>query len=133
MLDNLTQEILNYKAAKSKGQPVYFYMSTYIMYAICFITPFPLINWSWSIPCPEPIHKYHSDLWEENVKEAFYEVCHFVIIPMHKLFFGCERPHISDAVIEILKSVADWFIKENFPILGFMADPFPPTHSQNSY
>ena len=44
--DNLTQEILNYKAAKSNGQPVSFYMSAYLMYAICFMTPFPLMNWS---------------------------------------------------------------------------------------
>jgi hypothetical protein len=44
LLDNLTQEILNYKAAKSKGQPVSFYMSAYIMDAICFMTLFPLMN-----------------------------------------------------------------------------------------
>ena len=48
--DNLTQEILNYKAAKSKGQPVSFYMSTYIMDAICFMTPFPLMNWIFMTP-----------------------------------------------------------------------------------
>jgi hypothetical protein len=50
--DNLTQEILNYKAAKSKGQPTAFYMSAYIMDAICYVTPFPLMNWSWNISCP---------------------------------------------------------------------------------
>jgi hypothetical protein len=74
--DNLTQEILNYKAAKSKGQPVSFYMSAYIMDAICFMTPFPLMNWSWSVSFPEPVHKYHSALWEENAKDIFYDVCH---------------------------------------------------------
>jgi hypothetical protein len=44
--DNLMQEILNYKAAKSKGQLVFFYMSAYIMDVIYFMTPFPLMNWS---------------------------------------------------------------------------------------
>jgi hypothetical protein len=101
--DNLTQEVLNYKVAKSKGQPVSFYMSAYIMDEICFMTPFPLMNWSWSISCPEPIHIYHSALWEKNAKEAFYKVCHFVIILMHKLFFGCKPPFISDTVIESIK------------------------------
>jgi hypothetical protein len=44
--DNLAQEILNYRVAKCKGQPVAFYMSAYIMDAICYVTPFPLMNWS---------------------------------------------------------------------------------------
>ena len=105
--DNLTQEILNYKAAKSKGQPVSFYMFAYIMDAICFMTPFPLMNWSWSISYPEPIHKYHSALWEENAKDAFYEVFHFVIIPMHKIFLGCEPPRISNVITENLKTIGD--------------------------
>jgi hypothetical protein len=124
--DNLTQEILNYKAAKSKGQPTTFYMSAYIMDAICFMTPFPLMNWSWSISCPEPIHKYHSALWEENAKDAFYEVCHFIIIPMHKMFFGCEPPRISDAIIESLKAVADWFIEEIFSYIRVYGCSIPP-------
>jgi hypothetical protein len=62
--DNLAQEVSNYKVARSKGQPVAFYMSAYIMDAICFVTPFSLMNWSWNITCPEPIHEYHSVLWE---------------------------------------------------------------------
>jgi hypothetical protein len=57
--DNLTSEVMNYKAAKSKGQPMSFYMSAYIMDAICFMTHFPLMNWSWNVSCPEPVHKYH--------------------------------------------------------------------------
>jgi hypothetical protein len=63
-------------------------MSAYIMDAICFMTPFPLMNWSWNITCPEPIHEYHSELWEENAKNSFYEICHFVVIPMHKMFLA---------------------------------------------
>ena len=85
-------------------------MSTYIMDAICYVTHFPLMNWSWNISFLEPIHKYHSSLWEENSKDAFYEVCNFIIIPMHKIFFGCEPPRISDAITENLKAIVDWFI-----------------------
>jgi hypothetical protein len=33
----------------------------------------------------EPVHKYHSSLWEENAKNIFYEVCHYVIIPLHRI------------------------------------------------
>jgi hypothetical protein len=84
------------------------------MDVICFVTPFPLMNWSWNTTCPEPIHEYHSTLWEENAKDVFYEICHFVIIPMHNMFYGCEPPRISEAVSGNLKAIADWFIDENF-------------------
>jgi hypothetical protein len=124
--DNLTSEVMNYKAARSKGQPVSFYMSAYIMDAICFMTPFPLMNWSWNVSCPEPVHKYHSALWEENAKNVFYEVCHYVIIPLHKIFFGCEPPRISNTIIENLKSVADWFIEENFSYVRVYGCSIPP-------
>jgi hypothetical protein len=101
-------------------------MSAYIMDAICYVTPFPLMNWSWNISCLEPIHKYHSTLWEENVKDAFYEVCHFIIIPMHKIFFGCEPPRISDAITENLKADVDWFIEENFSYIRVYGCSIPP-------
>jgi hypothetical protein len=48
MFDNLTKEITKYQMEKSKGQPTPFYMSTYVMDAIYFMTPFPLMNWSWN-------------------------------------------------------------------------------------
>jgi hypothetical protein len=44
--DNLAKEISEYQMAKSKGQPTSFYMSTYVMDAIYFMIPFPLMNWS---------------------------------------------------------------------------------------
>jgi hypothetical protein len=112
--DNLAQEVSNYRVARSKGQLVDFYMSTYIMDAIFFVTPFPLMNWSWNITYPESIHEYHFVLWEENVKDVFYEIFDFIVIPMHKMFYGCEPPRISKTVSENFKAIADWFIDENF-------------------
>jgi hypothetical protein len=43
--DNLAKEIIEYKMEKSKGQPAPFYMSTYVIVTIYFMTPFPLMNW----------------------------------------------------------------------------------------
>jgi hypothetical protein len=111
--ENITTEVASYKIARSKGQPVAFYMSAFIIDAIYFRTPFPLMNWSWNPSCTEHVHKYHSTLWEENAKNNFYEVCHFVIIPLHRIFFGCEPPRISHTIIKNLKTVDDWFIEEN--------------------
>jgi hypothetical protein len=104
--DNLAKEIKDYQMEKSKGRPVSFYMSAYIMDAICYMTPFPLMNWSWSPACVEPIHVYHSKLWEENVKDFFYEICHYVVIPVHQILYGYAPPRISEKIVGNLKAVA---------------------------
>jgi hypothetical protein len=127
--DNLAQEVSNYRVTKSKGQPVAFYMSAYITDAVCFMTPFPLMNWTWNITFPEPIHKYHSTLWEENAKNAFYEICHFIIIPMHKMFHGCEPPRISESVSGNLKEISDWFVDENFSYIRVYGCSIPPSRT----
>jgi len=111
--DNLSKEVTEYQNAKSKGQPVAFYMSAYIMDAICFMTPFPLMNLNWNPTSNKPIHEYYSKLWEENAKDSFYEICHFVVIPVHQMFYGYEPPHISQSFMESLKGFVEWFIEEN--------------------
>jgi hypothetical protein len=90
--DNIAKEISDYRVARDRGQPMAFYMSAYLMDTNFFMTPFPLMNWSWNITFLEPIHEYHSKLWEENAKNSFYEIFHFVVIPMHKMFFSCDPP-----------------------------------------
>jgi hypothetical protein len=96
------------------------------MDAICFLTPFPLMNWNWNITCPHPIHEYHSELWEENEKNSFYEVCHFVIIPMHKMLHGCDPPRISETVSENLMEIDDWFIGKSFSYIRVYGCSVPP-------
>jgi hypothetical protein len=44
--DNLAKEITKYQSMNAKGKPTPFYMPAYIMDAICFMTPFPLMIWS---------------------------------------------------------------------------------------
>jgi hypothetical protein len=124
--DNITSEVTKYQTARSKGQTVAFYMSAYIIDAICFRTPFPLMNWNWDPSCAEPVHKYHSALWEDNAKDNFYEICHYVIIPLHRMFFGCEPPRISHTVMENIKTVADWFIEEHFSYVRVFGCAIPP-------
>jgi hypothetical protein len=112
--DNLAKQIGDYKTQKSKGEHAPFYMSTYIMDAICFRTPFPLMNWSWTPTVTEPIHFYHSKLWEENAKDSFYEICHNVVIPIHEIIYGHPPPRISEQIIGNLGAIADWYIEERF-------------------
>ena len=107
MSDNLTKEITEYKMEKSKGQPAPFYMSAYVMDSIYFMNPFPLMNWSWNPTSAEPIHFYHSKLWEEKSKDFFYEIFHNVVIPVHQTLYGRPPPRISDQIMGNLKQVAD--------------------------
>jgi hypothetical protein len=124
--DNLTKEIVEYQMEKSKGQPASFYMSAYVMDAICYMTPFPLMNWSWNPTCAEPIHFYHSQLWEEKEKDFFYEICHYVVIPVHQILYGYPPPRISEQIMGNLKTVADWFIEENFSYVRVFGCSIPP-------
>jgi hypothetical protein len=101
-------------------------MSTYIMDVICFTTPFPLMNWSWNPTCTEPVHEYHSKLWEENDKDSFYEIGHFMVIPVHQMLYGYAPCRISESVIGNLKAVSDWFIEENFSYIKVFRCSIPP-------
>jgi hypothetical protein len=93
-------------------------MSAYIMDAICFMTPFPLMNWSWTQTSAEPIHFYHSKLWEEKSKDLFYKICHHVVVPIHIALYGHPPPRISDRIMGNLGRLAYWFIEENFSYIN---------------
>jgi len=97
---------------KYKGEHGPFYMSAYIMDVICFRTPFPLMNCSWTLTVTEPIH--HSKLWEENSKDCFYEICHNVVIPIHESIYGQPPPRILEQIIRNLGAIVDWYIEEIF-------------------
>ena len=98
---------LIYKNNKSNGELAPFYLPAYIMDAICYKTPFPLMNWSWTPKYSEPIHIYHSNLWEENEKDQFYEIFHNVIIPIHEVLYGNLPLRISEKIIENLSTIVD--------------------------
>jgi len=42
--NNLVREIMEYHSLREKGKPTPFFMLAYIMDAICFMTPFPLMG-----------------------------------------------------------------------------------------
>jgi hypothetical protein len=105
--DNLAKVFVEYQSLKSKGKHAPFHMSLYIMDAICFMTPFPLMNWSWTPSCYESIHFYHSKLWEENSKYFFYEICRNVVIHVHVAIYGHPPLRISKPIIVNLGAIAD--------------------------
>jgi hypothetical protein len=124
--DNMVKEVMDYQTARSKGQPIAFYMSAYIMDDIFLSTPFPLMNLSWSPTYLEPIHEYHSKLCEENPKDSFYEICYFIVIPLHKMLYGCVAPNILESVIGNLREFTDWFIEDKFSYIRIFGCSIPP-------
>jgi len=69
---------------------------------------------------------YHSKLWEENSKDSFYEICHNMVILIHKFIYVQPPPIIPEEIIGNLGAIADWYIEERFSyirVFGFFTSP----------
>jgi hypothetical protein len=66
------------------------------------MTLFPLMSWSWTPTNVEPIHFYHSKMWEDKEKYFFYEICNYVVVSMHIALYGFPPPRISDKIMTSL-------------------------------
>jgi hypothetical protein len=71
------------------------------------MTPFPLMSWSWTPTSVEPIHFYHSKLWEDKARYFFYEIFHYVVVPLHISLYDFPPPRVSDIIMENLGKIAD--------------------------
>jgi hypothetical protein len=72
--DSLANRVTEYREQKASGRPSSFFMSTYIMDAICSMTPFPLMSWDWTPAQDRPVHEYHEKLWENKADSFIYEI-----------------------------------------------------------
>jgi hypothetical protein len=88
------------------------------MDALCFLTPFPLMSWSWTPSEVEPIHVYHSKLWEDKALDFVYEIFKWVMVPLHVTHFGHPPPRISDSITINLSSISDLYVEVEFSYLG---------------
>jgi len=86
LFDNLATTILEYRRKMIIASRVYppFFMSTYVMDAICFGSKFPLMGWKWIAQNPLPIQIYHKIMWESNFAPHFFNICHRAILLIHK-------------------------------------------------
>jgi hypothetical protein len=103
-------------------------MSAYIMDTMCFLTPFPLMSWSWIPSEAKPIHVYHSKLWEEKNSNFVYEIFNQVMVPLHNTIFGHLPPRISNSIAVNLSSIADWYLQAEFSYLRVF-DAYVPPHA----
>jgi hypothetical protein len=114
LFDSLTSRITKYRTQKMNGKVASFFMYTYLMEVVCSMIPFPLMNWSWPPSNAEPVHVYHSKLWEDKALDFVYEIFNWVMVSMHVSIFGNPPPRISDNIMTNLSRVADWYVKKEF-------------------
>ena len=84
--NNLATAILSYRSKRTISRRIYppFYLSAYVMDAICYISKFPLMGWKWTTQDPLPIHIYHKELWDSKFTLYFYNICHGIMLPLYK-------------------------------------------------
>jgi hypothetical protein len=105
--DSLANQITEYREQKASGRLSSFFMSAYIMDAVCSMRPFPLMSWTWNPVQEKPIHEYHDKLWENKVDKFIYEIFNWVMVPLHIAIFGHPPPRISDSIAANLSGIAD--------------------------
>jgi hypothetical protein len=108
------------------GKLTQFFMSAYIMDVVYFMMHFPLMGWSWTLHSVEPIHIYHSKLWEDKAKDLFYEICNWVVVSMHTAIYGYPPPRIFDKIVTNLGKIVDWYIEEHFSYIRVFGCSVPP-------
>jgi hypothetical protein len=99
---------LNVKNVPGMKNPC-FYMSTYLIDAICSSIPFPNLGWNWDLDQP-PVHVYFSELWNINYKRYFYDICDHFLSPLYTIIFGFPRYRISSEARAGMKGIVDWYL-----------------------
>jgi len=124
--DSLTSQITEYRMQRENGKATSFFMFAYVMDVVCLMIPSPLMSWRWTPSEVEPIHVYHSKLWEDKATYFIYEILNWVMVPMHISIFGNPPPRILDSIATNLRNVVDWYIEAKFSYIRVFDTSIPP-------
>ena len=83
-----------------------FYISSYLLDAMCASREYPSLGWRWrlDLPC---IHVYCKMLWENEYKEDYKQICNDLFATIYRILFGEEVPCISPEWQKIVKEYGD--------------------------
>jgi len=81
----------------------------------------------------EPIHFYHSKLWEDKEKDLFYEIYNYVVVSMNITIYHFPPPKISDKIVTNLGKIVNWYIQEHFSYIRVFGCSLPSHASLNFY
>lgn len=121
---NLLNTIKIVKEASGRKNPG-FYMSAFLVDAVCSSNSFPLMGWTWKPDMP-PVHIYCCELWASNFRKHIYEICDNFMAPLHSLIFNKPAPRLSIEARNTIRSIGDWYIEEFYTyirILGHTSAP----------
>lgn len=113
-----------------------FHLSTYLLHVVCAFSPFPWMNWNFSI-FSSPIHTYCSILWVMRFMDWFYHIGDNFLVPLHRLLFGFPPPRFSKSAESTLKEIVDWYVFEKYSyirVYGYHDSPHTlPTFIPNRF
>jgi len=115
--NNLSTIITEYRQKRASSQENLppFYFCAYIMDTICFCNAFLTMAWKWTLHDLYPIHLNHKPIWESHYIPHFYNICHFVVLPLHQMTFNKKSPRFSQEAATDLLAVGKYFIKNGSP------------------
>jgi len=114
--DNLATYILAFRSKCGVFENIIlpFYMSAYIMDALCFSMELSSMGSKWNLQDPTPTHVYHDILWDSKYHQNFYLIFNGVRLPTYQVGFDTKAPHMSPEVESKLLQVGNWFGEESF-------------------
>lgn len=126
--DNLITAIVSYRSKRSMSQRIYppFYLATYVIDSICYVSKFPVMGWKWTTQDPLPIHVYHKVLWDSQFTPYFYQICHGLILPLYRMLYDKDPTRCSPKAQIGIIPIARWFGEELFTYVRVFGSTVPP-------
>lgn len=86
-----------------KGQPLEFYMASYILEVVCEKCEFE----EWIPKVPEPVYIYYKSFWNPCYKDTYETIAESFIAPLYQMLFSEDPQCMSEKARYNLIEVAD--------------------------
>ena len=111
IFDNFIRLITTYRENqnfKTNTAPP-FYMSSYIMDAICFSCEFPSFGWKWTEEVVTPIFVQLDFFCESKYYSHMFKICNEIMLSIYQVIFEVKIPRITPEADKSLKYISRWF------------------------
>ena len=126
--DNLIRCIIIYRENRnlSSSTITLFYMSSFILDAVCFSFEFPSLGWKWTREVKTPIFVQLEFLWESRYHSHMFKICNDVMLPVFQFIFERKISRVTHEGNRNLRSIGRWFGEEFFTYIQiFRSHAFP--------
>lgn len=109
---NLIKEIWKERDS-SEGQHVPFFMSAYLVDALCAENEFSGMQYKW-VPNMPLIHIYCQELKAYNYIKFLYELCYNFIAQVYQIIFCRPSSRLSLEACKTMKGLGHWYCKQHY-------------------